>query len=479
LPTNILLITPDAAMHRLYLGSHVRSFREAPLTLTTLAALTGDDPDLRYRLVDESVDRVPLDQAADLVGISVMTGTARRAYALAEHFRGRGIPVVLGGVHVTAMPEEARRFADTLVIGMAERTWPRLVADFRAGRLQAEYREEETDSDWAEGIPTPRWDLLRRSGYMVPHTVMLTRGCTHACDFCMVPVVWRRFQKRPIADIVRDIRAVPGARFAVSDVSPFEDVAWAKELLRAMIPLRKKWGALATTRIVDDPELLDLAVRAGLQFLLIGFESVDQPALADMGKSFNRSTGYREVMRILHRHGIVVQGTFVFGFDHDGPDVFRRTLERIRELRVDIPRFSIYTPYPGTRLFQRLEQEGRILSYDWGDYDTMHVVFRPANMSPVELYEGFRRAYRETFRPGGILRRALASGGNFPVTFVGNLTYRLFVQRLDRGKGFEMPVTQRGPHQVVSRVARGASVDGMLNPEGAAGACPAPECDRR
>ena len=447
----VLLIMPDANMHKLIIGSFKRSFREAPLSLTTLAALSGNDPDITYTLIDESVDAVPLEFPADLVGISVITGTSRRAYALADHYRMRGIPVVLGGVHVTALPEEARQFADSIVIGMAERTWPELLRDFRAGTLKTEYREEDPTEDFAENLPTPRWDLLRKSGYMMPYTIQFTRGCTHSCDFCMVPVVWGRYQRRPVADVIRDIKALPGRRFAVSDVSPFEDEEWSKELLREMIPLKKKWGALATTRIIDDPELLDLLVKAGCSFLLIGFESVEQQALTDIAKGFNRADNYDELMYQLHKAHIVVQGTFVFGFDHDTKDVFAETLDRIHELKVDVPRYSIYTPYPGTRLFQRLEQEGRILSYDWGDYDTMHVVFRPLNMSPVELYEGFRWAYRETFRLKRILRRTVASGSNAPITFVGNLTYKIFVKRLYRQKAFEMPVTSRGMHQVIER----------------------------
>ena len=207
-----------------------------------------------------------------------------------------------------------------------------------------------------------------------------------------------------------------------------------------MIPLKKKWGGLATTRIADDPELFDLMVRSGCTYLLIGFESVKQENLDQIYKGFNRSDDYSELMRKLHKAHIVVQGTFVFGFDHDTKDVFRHTADRVQELKIDIPRYSIYTPYPGTRLFKRLEQEGRLLSYDWADYDTMHVVFRPLQMSPVELYEGFRRAYRETFKLGHILKRTLSTGRNFPITFVGNLAYRIYVKRLARGKGFEMPL---------------------------------------
>jgi len=248
---------------------------------------------------------------------------------------------------------------------------------------------------------------------------------------------------RPGADqsvVGRGLQRVPGRRFAVSDVSPFDDVDYAKELLRAMIPLKKKWGGLATTRIVKDPELFDLLVKSGCNFLLIGFESVVQSALNGIYKAFNRSDEYDELVRQLHRAHIVVQGCFVFGFDHDTTDVFRATVDRVNELKIDIPRYSIYTPYPGTRLFGRLEAEGRMLSYDWGDYDTMHVVFRPKQMSPVELYEGFRWAYRETFRFGSILRRCIAGGRLFPVTFVGNLAYRLFVKRLYRSRGFQMPI---------------------------------------
>ena len=179
-------------MHKLRVGSFVRSMREAPLTLITLAALTEDQPDVEYRVIDESIDPVPLDADADLVGISLLTGTARRGYALADHFRARGIPVVLGGVHVTLRPEEARQFADSIVIGMAESTWPRVIADARAGHLEPEYREPASDSRWAAGIPTPRWDLLRKSGYMMPYTIMATRGCMHTCDFCTVPGVMKK-----------------------------------------------------------------------------------------------------------------------------------------------------------------------------------------------------------------------------------------------------------------------------------------------
>lgn len=440
----VLLIMADASMHKFWLFGQLKSAREAPLTLTTLAAIGSVVPGVEFQLVDESVDPVPLDWQGDLVAISVLTGTARRAYALAEHFRSRGIPVVLGGVHVSILPEEAAAHADTLVIGMAEETWPQLLRDFQAGHMAGRYQAEPGDTQWAAGIPTPRWDLQRRSGYMMPYTVQLTRGCMHSCDFCSVPVIHKHFLRRPIADIVRDVKAVPTRRFAINDVSPFDDVAYAKELLQALIPLKKKWGGLATTRVTDDPELLELLARSGCQYLLLGFESARAQTLSGIYKGFNKPADYATVMYKLHQAKIVVQGCFVFGFDEDDTRIFAETTEQVEQLKIDIPRYSIYTPYPGTRLFQRLQAEGRILSYDWGDYDTMHVVIQPKQMSPVELYEGFRWAYRQTFKWRTTFRRAFLGGMRAPIILAGGVTYHKFAHRIGSIKGFEQPLTGVG-----------------------------------
>ena len=436
----LLLVLPDANMHKLRIFSYVRSFREAPLTLATLAGLLRDQDGLEIRCIDESVDEVPLEAEADLVGISVMTGTARRAYALADHFRQRGIPVVLGGVHVSLLPDEASGFADSIVIGMGDEAWPRLIEDFKEGRLESVYREEPVEGDYAPHIPPPDYSVIRKHGYMVPYTVQATRGCIHKCDFCTVPVVCHKFLRRPVEDVIRDIKNVPARRFVINDVSPIDDPEYAKELFEAMIPLGKKWGGLATTKVNKDRELFDRLVESGCQYLLIGFESIDEKTLKGIYKGFNKDEDYEGLMKDLHGAGIIVQGCFVFGFDHDDNTVFARTVDRVQELRVDIPRYSIYTPYPGTTLFKRLEEEGRILSYDWADYDTMHVVYKPKLMSPARLYEGFRWAYRETFKISSILQRTWSSGFNFPITFVGNLTYRIFVKRLFAQKAFEMPV---------------------------------------
>ncbi len=440
----LLMIMPDAHMHTLRIGSHVRSMREMPLSICTLAALTPSYPDMEIRLVDGSVDRVPLDYDADLVAISIITGCANSAYAIADHYRARKIPVVLGGVHVTILPGEALRHADTIVIGRAEKAWPRLIEDFRAGRMQRVYEEEDVE-DLLLNVPPPRRDLHRRSGYMIPDTIQATRGCRKVCDFCTVPAVWPKYLKRPVADVIRDIRLTKGRYIVFNDVSIAEDPEYAKELFTAMIPLRKKWGGLATVDIINDPELLDLMKESGCRYLLFGFESDSRTVLKDIRKGFNNPVNYDDVIRAMHGMGISVQGCFVFGFDHDTKETFQRTVDRVNELKIDIPRYSLYTPYPGTELFRRLQAEGRILSYNWDDYDTMHVVIRPALMNPEELYRGFKWAYRETFKIGNAARRMRGLNTNSIINFVGNLTYRIFVRRLYSEPRFATPYSLDNP----------------------------------
>ncbi len=431
-------------MHKLIVGAHVRSMREAPLSLTTLAALVPD-PDVEWKIVDGSVDPIPMDEPADLVGISVITGNARPAYRLADHYRRRGIAVVLGGVHVTILPGEAARHADAIVIGMAERTWPRLIDDFRHGRLARVYRDPAPPAEWLEGVPPPRRDLQRMSGYMMPNTVHATRGCRRVCDFCAVPAVWPHYLKRPVADVVRDIRATRGRYFCFNDVSLLDDVEYSKELLTALIPLRRKWGGLATVDVARQPELLDLLRRSGCVYLLLGFESVNQSNLLGIHKGFNKAEQYRTVMQTLHAYGISVQGCFVFGLDQDDTSVFASTVQQVLDLKVDIPRYSIYTPYPGTTLFKRLLAENRILSFNWDDYDTMHVVYQPALMTPRQLYDGFKWAYRETFRIPHVVRRVAGFRINSMVNFVGNLTYRIFVRRLYSEPRYATPYSIHDP----------------------------------
>jgi radical SAM superfamily enzyme YgiQ (UPF0313 family) len=423
----ILLVAPEAGIHRLRLGSLRISFREAPLTLTTLAALVPAELHADVTIADENVQTIPFASDFDLVGVTCITGASERAYAIAETFRRRGTTVVLGGVHVSLLPHEAARHADAIVVGFAERAWPRLLRDFADGRLQRRYEQPERAA--LVGLPPARRDLQKHFGYMVPNTVFATRGCKAACDFCTVPAVPFGWSTRPVGDVVDEIRGLRSRRFTFNDVSIAEDRDYAKELFTALVPLRKTWGALVTTRVGTDEALLDLMARAGCAYLLTGFESPGRASLRSIHKGFNDPADYRVVVGNLHRRGIAVQGCFIFGLDHDTRAVFADTIDLCNELAIDIPRFAIYTPYPGTAAFQRLDRDGRILHRRWRYYDTQHVVFRPAQMSPRELDEGFRRAYRLAFTAAAGVRRVARSPHPI-VSFFGNLAYRLYAARL-------------------------------------------------
>ncbi|MCK5855504.1 MAG: cobalamin-dependent protein, partial [Sulfurovaceae bacterium] len=253
----ILLIMPDAHMHTIKFGPISKSLREAPLTLTTLASMV-DESKFDIRIVDESIDDIPADYEPDIVGISILTGTACRGYKVAEYFRNQNIPVVLGGPHVTVLPDEASQHADSIVIGMAENTWGLLLDDFWAGNLQERYDGDDKNKSTILSVPQPRIELQRRSGYTIPNTVQATRGCKHRCDFCSVTALYPKVYQRPIGDIIRDIKAQKGSRLVFNDVSLVDDVEYAKELFTALKPLKKTWGGLATIEVAQNDELLDL-----------------------------------------------------------------------------------------------------------------------------------------------------------------------------------------------------------------------------
>lgn len=439
----VLLVLVDGRIHKVKFGKFSRSMREAPLTLTTLAALTGGakDYEVSYRLIDESVDELPESSDADIVGISVLTGNSHRAYEVAAKFRSEGKLVVLGGVHLSLVPEEEpREYADVLFIGPAEETWPRFLSDYVAGNYKKKYvytPSETSASDYS--LPIPRRELQSSFRYNIANTVTATRGCTHTCGFCSVPASSRGFLKRPIGEVVDDVKSFPSRLFAFNDVSLTDDPQYAKELFKALIPLKKRWGGLATIHAADDPELLDLMYQSGCRYLLIGFESFERAALHEIHKGFNREKKYHEFMAAMKSYGISIQGCFIFGFDHDTRDVFSQTVERVGELGIDIPRYSLLTPYPGTRLFHKLESENRIVSRNWMDYDTMHVVFRPKQMNEAQLYEGFKQAYRETFKMGSILKRSSLLRFSGYINIVGNLTYKSFIHRLENDPIYSAP----------------------------------------
>ena len=427
----IVLVSPKGPLYRHRGGIWKKSLRYQPLTLTTLAALIPPEIPVDLQLCDEGIADVPLDLDADLVGLTVITGTAMRAYELADHFRRRGIKVVLGGPHVTLIPEDAQPHADAVVTGYAEDSWPQLVRDFANGQLQSRYNQSP-GLDLANR-PFPRRDLLPSHRFLTNNVFEATRGCVHSCDFCVVPAAWgRKPYQKPVEDVVADIRQHGARKLIFVDLNLVADRGYALRLFTALIPLKLQWYGLATVLLADDAELLELAARSGCRGLLMGLESISPQNLRESRKGFNSPEKFVRIVERLHEHGIALQGCFVFGLDHDEPDVFLKTAEFAVQAKIDLPRFAVVTPFPNTALYKRLLSEGRILTKNWELYDGQHVVFRPAKMSIQELQQGIETAWKHAYSFRSIARRISYSPAPWPVKLGTNLGYRFYAHNLSR-----------------------------------------------
>jgi radical SAM superfamily enzyme YgiQ (UPF0313 family) len=435
----VALLSPKGPLYRNRSGIFKKSLRYQPLTLTTLAALAPPELDIDFALYDEGITDIPADLDVDLVGLTVITGSSMRAYELARHYRSRGIAVVLGGPHVTLLPQEAQQHADAICVGYAEETWPQLLRDFAHRRMRPRYNQGHGFA--LTNLPFPRRELLDKRHYLTQAVFEATRACAHDCEFCVVPTAWgrRQFQK-PVSHVVEDIRRFGKRRIIFIDLNLISDRAYAAELFTALIPLNIRWFGLSTSLIGRDRELMELTARSGCAGLLIGFESICDSSLGDIRKRFNDPTLYRSLISDLHALGISIQGCFVFGHDHDTTDVFDETVQFAVDTGIDLPRFAILTPFPGTPLHQRLDHEGRILTKNWELYDGQHVVYRPAGMTPRELQEGHERAWRAVYSYGSIVRRLAKSRTQLPIAVMANLGYRYYAQHLETHYTCDWPI---------------------------------------
>ncbi len=375
-----------------------------PLGLATLAGYLS--PDDQVAIQDEHVEILDLDDEPDLVAIQVYVTSAYRAYALADHYRLRGVHVALGGPHVSSLPKEAARHADTVFIGPGEDTWPAFLADFRAGRPGRVYRSQVRT---LAGAPPVRRDLIKRHLYLVPNSIVVSRGCPHHCDFCYKDAFYaggKSFYTQPVDASLAEIERLPGRHLYFLDDHLFGNPRFAAALFDGMRGMGRLWQAAGTVRSVLEPGLLEKAVECGLRSLFVGFETLSDANLRAQHKAQNLQRDYSAAVRRMHDLGVMVNASFVFGMDDDDEDVFDRTVDWAVGHGVETATFHILTPYPGAALHRRMAAEDRITTDNWDLYDTRHAVFRPARMTAQALEQGYWRAYREFYRWGSILQGA-------------------------------------------------------------------------
>ena len=382
-------------------------FKLQRVNLPLLAALTP--PGHTITIVEESFVVDDINQDVDMVGITVMTEFAPRAYRIGDAYRRKGVKVVMGGIHPTVLPEEALEHADAVVVGEAESVWPQLVADAASGRMQRIYRADTMTN--LEGLPKPLRDLLpgSRQGYIpVPIGVETSRGCPYDCEFCCIgQTLGQQYRVRPVHEVIAEIESIDSPHlFFVDDALGLNRDA-AKKLFTEMIPLRKRWLAQGTVSLAEDPELLALMKRAGCMGFLIGFESVQKDTQDEVNKIKSLKVDFYEAMRRFHYEGFGILGSFVFGFDHENKEVFDQTLEFIMRSRMDCVQLRILTPYPGTRLYKRLLSEGRLLAPDWWlhGYPPDTLLYQPLGMTSGELTNGFYRLNRQAYSLGAMTQR--------------------------------------------------------------------------
>jgi radical SAM superfamily enzyme YgiQ (UPF0313 family) len=398
---HIKLINPRMNLHA---GNTRLKFKLLPpQSLLLLAALTP--PEHTCELVDENIKDSSYDDRPDLVAISVYVTTVNRACVIARHYRTRGVPVVMGGLHPTCYPDAVREYADSLVIGEADLIWPQLLRDLEQRELQSIYCNRDVVS--LEQTPILRRSLCDARYYASVNAMRATRGCPYQCKYCYQSTFYARPGVRPrtIPHIIKEIESMQTRHVFFLDDNLIGDKQFARRLFTSLAPLEITWSGAATVNIGDDADLLQLAYESGCRTLFIGFESILPANLKANKKSQNEVTLYKQLVHNIHRQGIVINGSFIFGMDHDTIEVFEDTVEWVVKNKIGTATFHILTPYPGTPLFNELEQARRIIDYNWDHYDTAHAVFQPKHMSPQELEAGYWWACKSVYTWKNILRR--------------------------------------------------------------------------
>lgn len=415
----ILLIQPK--INKRPMDTDLKTRMAPSLALLTLLELTPEEH--KVVLCNENIEKLNPKLRPDLVGITVTVDVLPRAAAIARRYRDLGVPVAAGGIHITCDPDSCLPHFDALCIGPAEHTWPRLLQDAAQGRLLKIYRD--TEDLKGTDLVSPAYGRIDRRRYLYTNVVSTSRGCPNRCGFCYNSCQNRLHLRRPISDVLRDIEAVGTRHILFIDDNFIGDVHQCRLLLQSLRGRNLAWSAAVTSDVADHPGLLDLMAETGCQSLFIGFESINDASLQSVSKSGRRAV-YERLISEIHRRGIMINASLVFGLDADGPDVFRRTLDWLIARKIETMTAHILTPYPGTVLHRQLSEAGRITDFDLSRYNTAHVVYRPLGMTEDELYAGYLWTYRHFYSLRNILRRLPEDKKARRGYLLFNLLYRKF-----------------------------------------------------
>jgi radical SAM superfamily enzyme YgiQ (UPF0313 family) len=380
-----------------------------PLGLATLTSFLDESDEVT--LQDEHVETLELNDEPDLVVIQVYITSAYRAYQIADHYRARGAYVCLGGLHVTSLPDEAAPHADSIFIGPGEDTWPAFLQDFKAKQPKKKYI---SDNRSLVGLPLPRRDLIKRRLYLVPNSIVVSRGCPHVCDFCYKEAFFeggKSFYTLTVDRALAEIESLPGRHLYFLDDHLLGNPHFAGGLFDGMAGMGRLWQAAGTVQSVLKPGLLEKAAASGLRSLFVGFETLNPTNLVQQHKYQNLNRDYSAAIKRLHDLGVMVNASFVFGMDGDDGSVFDRTVEWAIQQGIETATFHILTPYPSTALYKRMQAEGRLTSSNWDLFDTRHTVFKPRGLTPEALEAGYWHAYHEFYRWKNILQASRAHDG--------------------------------------------------------------------
>jgi radical SAM superfamily enzyme YgiQ (UPF0313 family) len=426
----LLLIMPYDDLYKHSLG-YTKLISYEPLTLAVLAALVPPELNIDITIVDEGMEAHKINPKThfDIVGISTVTSASKRAYELATLYRQLGSYIVMGGHHVTLLPDEAALHADSIFIGRSEKTWPQFFKDYIHHQPLKVYHQQDASPELH--IPIPRRDLLKRRNYLKQPVIIANYGCKNKCNFCSISAFWKGCApKRPIAEVIQEMKSLKTDQFIFLDPNQYSDQTYARELYQELVKLKIKWVGLATHNIADDDAMLELMVKSGCRGIFIGFESLNQQNLTSVNKEPNTVQKFRHAIDKIHYYGLTITGSFMVGFDHDTKESLAALPDLIEDLKLDIMRYGIVTPVPNTGLFHQMEKEGRILTRNWALYDSMHCVFQPKHMSPRELEEQFVKIWKKSYRYSKILQRLNYTQDLKLLKFLTGVGFRIYVNRL-------------------------------------------------